>query len=85
MWRKYTGVENADYEGTCGECHVGGGGMEYVMTAQGTNLATSDNRTDLRTNDNGGGPGILKHRLVPLLTLFQLQGPLLDQFLQQTI
>jgi len=24
MWRKYTGDENADYESTCGECHVGG-------------------------------------------------------------
>jgi len=24
MWRKYTGVENVDYEWTCEQCHVGG-------------------------------------------------------------
>jgi len=24
MWRHYTGSENADYEATCGECHIGG-------------------------------------------------------------
>jgi hypothetical protein len=34
MWRNYTGNENADYEGTCGECHVGGsisGGLVITM------------------------------------------------------
>jgi hypothetical protein len=24
MWRRYTGIENDDYEGTCTACHVGG-------------------------------------------------------------
>ncbi len=24
MWRKYTGVENDDYEWTCSQCHIGG-------------------------------------------------------------
>jgi cytochrome c553 len=34
MWRNYTGDENLDYEGTCGECHVGGstsGGLVDTM------------------------------------------------------
>ncbi len=31
MWRRYTGVENADYEGTCSECHAGGSGSTGLI------------------------------------------------------
>lgn len=33
----------------CGECHVGGGAMEYIPAAQGTDLSQPGARQDLRT------------------------------------
>ncbi|MBE0501608.1 MAG: hypothetical protein IBX47_09215 [Desulfuromonadales bacterium] len=38
MWRHYTNSENADYEATCGECHIGGstsGGLLPLRPAGG--------------------------------------------------
>jgi len=40
MWKKYTGVENTDYEDTCSECHVGGSSSSGFFNAPVTYNST---------------------------------------------